>query len=198
MASTEISIKQLPTANSIEDGNFIIIQTENSTNKLDFKDFVVGLENTTFQNTIETNTTDIESLSSNIESLSSTKANINNAILTGNTTVTNIVGNEEGDSLILKSDPEAPDGTNGGALINLYSQESGTPSQIYHRARFHTFQSLAGGRTIGFNSDAGYIYVSNITGAAPGTPASGGIMYVEAGALKYIGSSGTVTTIASA
>jgi|TARA_R110002167_G_scaffold363151_1_gene582965 hypothetical protein len=66
MASTEISIKQLPTANSIEDGNFIIIQTENSTNKLDFKDFVVGLENTTFQNTIETNTTSIESLSSTL------------------------------------------------------------------------------------------------------------------------------------
>lgn len=191
MASTEISIKQLPTANSIEDGNFIIIQTENSTNKLDFKDFVVGLENTTFQNTIETNTTDIESLSS-------TKANINNAILTGNTTATNIIGNEAGDSLILKSDPEAPDGTNGGALINLYSEQSGTPSQIYHRARFHTFQSLTGGRTIGFDSDEGYIWISNITGAAPGTPTSGGIMYVEAGALKYIGSSGTETTIASA
>jgi len=191
MASTEISIKQLPTANSIEDGNFIIIQTENSTNKLDFKDFVVGLENTTFQNTIETNTTDIESLSS-------TKANINNAILTGNTTATNIIGNEAGDSLILKSDPEAPDGTNGGALINLYSEQSGTPSQIYHRARFHTFQSLTGGRTIGFDSDEGYIWISNITGAAPGTPTSGGIMYVEAGALKYIGSSGTETTIAPA
>ena len=191
MASTEISIKQLPTANSIEDGNFIIIQTENSTNKLDFKDFVVGLENTTFQNTIETNTTAVESLSS-------TKANINNAVFTGNTTVTNIVGNEAGDSLILKSDPEAPDGTDGGALINLYSQQSGTPSQIYHRARFHTFQSLTGGRTIGLDSDAGYIYISNITGAAPGTPTSGGIMYVEAGALKYIGSGGTVTTIASA
>tara|TARA_R110000803_G_scaffold203217_1_gene268670 strand:- start:79 stop:654 length:576 start_codon:yes stop_codon:yes gene_type:complete len=191
MASTEISIKQLPTANSIEDGNFIIIQTENSTNKLDFKDFVVGLENTTFQNTIETNTT-------SVEILSSTKANINNAILTGTTTVTNIVGNEAGDSLALKSDPEAPDGTNGGALINLYSQDSGTPSQIYHRARFHTFQSLTGGRTIGLDSDAGYIYVSNITGSAPGTPASGGIMYVQAGELKYKGSSGTVTTIAPA
>ena len=191
MASTEISIKQLPTANSIEAGNFIIIQTENSTNKLDFKDFVVGLENTTFQNTIETNTT-------NIESLSSTKANINNAIFTGNTTVTNIIGNEAGDSLFLKSDPEAPDGTNGGSLINLYSQESGTPSQIYHRARFHTFQGLTGGRTIGFDSDGGYIYISNKPGAAPGTPTSGGIMYVESGALKYIGSTGTITTIASA
>ena len=191
MSSVEVSINQLPVINQVTEGDFLIIQTPNATNRLNFSDFVVGLDNTTFKNTIETNTTDIESLSS-------TKANINNAILTGNTTATNIIGNEAGDSLILKSDPEAPDGTDGGALINLYSQQSGTPSQIYHRARFHTFQSLTGGRTIGLDSDAGYIYVSNITGAAPGTPTSGGIMYVEAGALKYIGSGGTVTTIASA
>ena len=191
MSSVEVSINQLPVINQVTEGDFLIIQTPNATNRLNFSDFVVGLDNTTFKNTIETNTTDIESLSS-------TKANINNAILTGNTTATNIIGNEAGDSLILKSDPEAPDGTNGGALINLYSQESGTPSQIYHRARFHTFQSLTGGRTIGLDSDAGYIYVSNITGAAPGTPNSGGIMYVEAGALKYKGSNGTVTTIAPA
>ena len=52
MASTEVSIKQLPTISSIEPSNFVIVQTENSTNKLDFKDFVVGLENTTFANTI--------------------------------------------------------------------------------------------------------------------------------------------------
>jgi hypothetical protein len=198
MSSVEVSINQLPVINQVTKGDFLIIQTPNATNRLNFSDFVVGLDNTTFKNTIETNTTDIESLSSNIESLSSTKANINNAVLTGRTTVTNIVGNEAGDSLILKSDPEAPDGTDGGALINLYSQDSSTPSQIYHRARFHTFQGLSGGRTIGFDSDAGYVYVSNISGAAPGTPTSGGIMYVEAGALKYIGSGGTVTTIAPA
>lgn len=30
---------------------------------------------------------------------------------------------------------------------------------------------------------------------APGTPTGGGIVYVEAGALKYIGSSGTITTL---
>ena len=52
MASTEVSIKQLPTISSIESGNFVIVQTDNATNKLDFKDFVVGLENTTFSNTI--------------------------------------------------------------------------------------------------------------------------------------------------
>jgi len=48
MASTEKSIDQLPTITSIESGNFVIVQTENATNKLDFKDFVIGLENTTF------------------------------------------------------------------------------------------------------------------------------------------------------
>jgi len=63
MASTEVSIKQLPTVSSIESGNFVIVQTENATNKLDFKDFVIGLENITFANTINENTTDIQALS---------------------------------------------------------------------------------------------------------------------------------------
>jgi len=41
------------------------------------------------------------------------------------------------------------------------------------------------------------VCISNVS-AAPATPTGGGILYVEAGALKYIGSSGTVTTIANA
>lgn len=36
------------------------------------------------------------------------------------------------------------------------------------------------------------------TSSAPATPVSGGIIYVEAGALKYRGSGGTITTIAGA
>lgn len=34
--------------------------------------------------------------------------------------------------------------------------------------------------------------------AAPATPTGGGVLYVEAGALKYKGSSGTVTVVAAA
>ncbi len=34
--------------------------------------------------------------------------------------------------------------------------------------------------------------------SAPSTPTGGGIVYVESGALKYIGSSGTITTLANA
>jgi len=62
MASTEISIKQLPTISSIETGNSLIVQTDNATNKLDFKDFVIGLENTTFANTINTLTTRVNAV----------------------------------------------------------------------------------------------------------------------------------------
>ena len=36
------------------------------------------------------------------------------------------------------------------------------------------------------------------TGSAPPTPTSGGVLYVQAGALKYRGSGGTITTIAPA
>jgi hypothetical protein len=43
---------------------------------------------------------------------------------------------------------------------------------------------------------AGYFFISNAS--APATPSGGGHMWVEAGALKYKGSSGTVTTIAAA
>lgn len=42
----------------------------------------------------------------------------------------------------------------------------------------------------------GRMFIENKT--APSTPTGGGILYVESGALKYKGSSGTVTTIANA
>lgn len=48
-----------------------------------------------------------------------------------------------------------------------------------------------------FGSGAKVIFIAN--GTAPsGTPSGGGILYVESGALKFKGSSGTVTTIAAA
>jgi len=53
---------------------------------------------------------------------------------------------------------------------------------------------------LGGTSDPGgnnSLYIAN-TGSVPGTPSVGGVLYVESGALKYRGSSGTVTTIANA
>jgi hypothetical protein len=50
----------------------------------------------------------------------------------------------------------------------------------------------------GFGGGKGVIAIKNVSVAPPGMPADGGILFVAGGALKYKGSSGTVTTIASA
>ena len=50
---------------------------------------------------------------------------------------------------------------------------------------------------IDINNYTGHVFIANRT-AVPGTPSGGGFLYVESGALKYKGSSGTVTTIAAA
>jgi hypothetical protein len=43
----------------------------------------------------------------------------------------------------------------------------------------------------------GPVFIKN-SSTAPATPTGGGVLYTEAGALKYKGSSGTVTTLGSA
>lgn len=53
---------------------------------------------------------------------------------------------------------------------------------------------------LGGTSDPGganSLYIAN-TGSVPGTPSGGGVLYVESGALKYKGSSGTITTLGAA
>ena len=51
----------------------------------------------------------------------------------------------------------------------------------------------------GANGTAGtHILIKNLTTAPTGNPTDGGYLYVEAGALKYKGSSGTVTTLGNA
>jgi hypothetical protein len=47
-------------------------------------------------------------------------------------------------------------------------------------------------------SSAKVLAIGNATAIPTGNPSDGGVLYVEAGALKYRGSSGTVTTIANA
>lgn len=61
--STQISIKQLPQITEINSGNLILVQSANATNTLDFKNFVIGLDNTTFGTTITQHSTDITVLS---------------------------------------------------------------------------------------------------------------------------------------
>jgi hypothetical protein len=59
--------------------------------------------------------------------------------------------------------------------------------------------SAAGNLLLGGTTDPGgakVLYIAN--GTVPGTPTGGGVIYVEAGALKYKGSSGTITTLGAA
>ncbi|MBF0415587.1 MAG: hypothetical protein HQL79_07445 [Magnetococcales bacterium] len=56
----------------------------------------------------------------------------------------------------------------------------------------------AGLRTTSFGGGSGVFGLANAATVPTTNPASGGVLYVQAGALKYRGSSGTVTTIAPA
>ena len=49
-----------------------------------------------------------------------------------------------------------------------------------------------------YGSGSGVVAIANTTTAPSANPVGGGVLYVESGALKYRGSSGTVTTIANA
>lgn len=51
---------------------------------------------------------------------------------------------------------------------------------------------------VNFQSMVGGVFIRNATTAPTGNPSGGGFLYVESGALKYRGSSGTITTIAVA
>ena len=92
-------------------------------------------------------------------------------------------------------------GTDGSALItpgSISSVVDGAVSAgVVPMALYFATGSSAGGGTRLAISSAGILSISNAT--APVTsPAGLGQLYVEAGALKYRGSSGTVTTIAAA
>jgi hypothetical protein len=49
-----------------------------------------------------------------------------------------------------------------------------------------------------FGSGNGVLGIGNADAVPSTNPSGGGVLYVEGGALKYRGSSGTVTTIANA
>ncbi len=65
------NVTELPEIFSISNGDLLLIETENGTNILDFENFIISVDNTTFGSTLSTNTTDIAALSSNFDTLSS-------------------------------------------------------------------------------------------------------------------------------
>jgi len=84
----------------------------------------------------------------------------------------------------------AGNGFQGSGILNT----SGQTTVVISGARN---VGLAGG-TISVGGGAGVVFISNSTTVPTSNPTGGGIMYVESGALKFRGSSGTVTTIANA
>lgn len=70
--STYTNILDLPQVTNIEAGNFLIIQTEDTTNIIDFENFLIPLENTTFGSTISSHSIDILNMQTTINDLSAT------------------------------------------------------------------------------------------------------------------------------
>lgn len=81
-----------------------------------------------------------------------------------------------------------------GSFITLHAGVSGSISE---RARIDSVGNLLIGMTAIATSSARTLHLANAT-VPTANPTGGGVLYVEAGALKYRGSSGTVTTIANA
>ncbi|MAL50370.1 MAG: hypothetical protein CMH18_11475 [Methylophaga sp.] len=90
----------------------------------------------------------------------------------GDITTNSIIAREGAtdDCLRLLSDPEAPDGTNGGSQIQLFAQEASTASQIYHSARFHVFNPLSGSAVFQINSDASISHFNGSVGVGTSSP----------------------------
>jgi len=79
------NIKELPETFSVAAGDLLLIETEEGTNIMDFANFIIGLDNTTFGTTITQHSTDIVSLSSDFTSLSS-QVNTDMSTIVGSTT----------------------------------------------------------------------------------------------------------------
>lgn len=94
-----VNIKGLPRVEEIVDGNFLIVENERGTNTLDFVNFVIGPNNTSFYSQITNLSSALVSLSASCTSLvldlsSSTNAQIlavNTLITSLSSTVTNTI-----------------------------------------------------------------------------------------------------------
>lgn len=86
-------------------------------------------------------------------------------------------------------------GSGGGTARPLNLITDGTARAVFEASTYNTTLLANAGS---YGSGSGVLFLGNATTAPTTDPTGGGILYVEAGALKYRGSSGTVTTIANA
>lgn len=71
MASTStnslyVNIKELPAINDINNGDFLIVETPDGTSIIDYQDFFITLQNTTFESTIDNLQTDTQTISADL------------------------------------------------------------------------------------------------------------------------------------
>lgn len=85
-ANYYVNIKELPTVDQINPGDLLIVETEAGTSILDFNNFIVGFENTTFSSVISTNVTDIANLQAQVNTINSALGIVSTTV--GNATIT--------------------------------------------------------------------------------------------------------------
>jgi hypothetical protein len=88
----------------------------------------------------------------------------------------------------------------GGSWHLLNAQETWYKNVVsfYQKGPSHTFRRQSDDANLLVIEGNADVFIANVTTAPSTNPTGGGCLYVEGGALKYRGSSGTVTTIANA
>ena len=102
-----------------------------------------------------------------------------------------------GDTLVRGGD-NTSSGLGGTVTIRGGNSSSGTGGNVNIYGGDGTTDGNIGLRLASFGSGQGVIAIGNATVVPSTNPTGGGILYIEGGALKFRGSSGTITTIANA
>jgi hypothetical protein len=74
------NVTDLAEVNEVSNGEFLIVETQDGTRIINFENFLIGLDNVTFSETIASHTTNINSLSSEIDSSNSQITTIKGAL----------------------------------------------------------------------------------------------------------------------
>lgn len=85
-----------------------------------------------------------------------------------------------------------------GSFVPATDNSQASGSQSLRWVRTYTKDLILGLQAASLGGGIGVAFISNASTAPTSNPSNGGILYVEAGALKYRGSSGTVTVLAPA
>ena len=111
-------------------------------------------------------------------------------------------GNSSAGDVLITSGSATTSGDGGLIRLRLGGTDSGNRKYVQF-SQFDAFGTVQPNVAIStstpsFGGAQGSLYMRNRTTAPSSSPSSGGVIYVESGALHYIGSSGTDTTIAPA